>query len=34
MIDKGMDNEKKVLKNLFDKANIRIDEIKTRKKHH
>ena len=29
MIDKGMDNEKQVLKGLVDKANNRIQEIKT-----
>jgi aconitate hydratase 2/2-methylisocitrate dehydratase len=29
MIDKGMDNEKQVLKGLVDKANTRITEIKT-----
>ncbi|MEL6820424.1 MAG: bifunctional aconitate hydratase 2/2-methylisocitrate dehydratase [Calditrichota bacterium] len=32
MIDKGMDNEKQVLQYLIDKANKRIDEIKTGKK--
>ncbi|CAA0169276.1 bifunctional aconitate hydratase 2 and 2-methylisocitrate dehydratase [Tenacibaculum maritimum] len=29
MIDKGMDNEKQVLKGLIDKANNRIQEVKT-----
>jgi aconitate hydratase 2/2-methylisocitrate dehydratase len=29
MIDKGMDNEKQVLRGLIDKANNRIDEIRT-----
>ncbi|RSC92280.1 bifunctional aconitate hydratase 2/2-methylisocitrate dehydratase [Tenacibaculum singaporense] len=29
MIDKGMDNEKQVLKGLVDKANTRIQEVKT-----
>ncbi|SFD22025.1 bifunctional aconitate hydratase 2/2-methylisocitrate dehydratase [Algibacter pectinivorans] len=29
MIDKGMDNEKQVLKGLVDKANARIQELKT-----
>jgi aconitate hydratase 2/2-methylisocitrate dehydratase len=29
MIDKGMDNEKQVLKGLVDKANTRITELKT-----
>lgn len=29
MIDKGMDNEKQVLKGLIDKANTRIQEVKT-----
>ncbi len=29
MIDKGMDNEKQVLKGLVDKANARITEVKT-----
>ena len=29
MIDKGMDNEKQVLKGLVDKANNRINEVKT-----
>ncbi|MAQ70465.1 MAG: bifunctional aconitate hydratase 2/2-methylisocitrate dehydratase [Flavobacteriales bacterium] len=32
MIDKGMDNELKVLQSLIDKANHRIDEIKSGKK--
>ena len=32
MIDKGMDNEKKVLQGLIDKANKRIDEIKSGEK--
>ncbi|WP_136465664.1 bifunctional aconitate hydratase 2/2-methylisocitrate dehydratase [Flagellimonas onchidii] len=32
MIDKGMDNEKKVLQGLIDKANERISEIKSGKK--
>ena len=32
MIDKGMDNELKVLQSLIDKANTRIDEIKSGKK--
>ncbi len=32
MIDKGMDNEKQVLKGLVDKANSRIGEIKTGEK--
>ena len=32
MIDKGMDNELKVLQSLIDKANNRIDEIKSGKK--
>lgn len=32
MIDKGMDNEKQVLKGLVDKANARITEIKSGKK--
>lgn len=32
MIDKGMDNEKKVLRGLIDKANKRIQEIKTGEK--
>jgi len=32
MIDKGMDNEKKVLKGLINKANKRIGEIKSGKK--
>ena len=31
MIDKGMDNSKKVLQNLIDKANYRIEEIKSGK---
>ena len=29
MIEKGMDNEKKVLQGLIDKANARIEEVKT-----
>ena len=32
MIDKGMDNEKQVLQGLIDRANSRIDEIKSGKK--
>ena len=32
MIDKGMDNEPQVLQGLIDKANKRIDEIKSEKK--
>ncbi len=32
MIDKGMDNEKQVLQGLIDKANARIEEIRTGKK--
>ena len=32
MIDKGMDNEKQVLQGLIDKANHRIDEIKSGEK--
>ena len=32
MVDKGMDNDKKVLQSLIDKANSRIKEIKTEKK--
>jgi aconitate hydratase 2/2-methylisocitrate dehydratase len=32
MIDKGMDNEKQVLKGLLDKANTRIQEIKSGEK--
>lgn len=32
MIDKGMDNEKQVLQGLIDKANKRIDEIRTGEK--
>ena len=32
MIDKGMDNEKAVLQGLVDRANKRIDEIRTGKK--
>ena len=32
MIDKGMDNDKKVLQGLVDKANKRIEEIKSGKK--
>ncbi|MGR3810308.1 bifunctional aconitate hydratase 2/2-methylisocitrate dehydratase [Jiulongibacter sp. NS-SX5] len=32
MIDKGMDNEKQVLQGLIDKANNRIEEIRTGKK--
>ena len=32
MIDKGMDNEKNVLQGLVDKANKRIEEIKSGKK--
>ncbi|WP_070137781.1 bifunctional aconitate hydratase 2/2-methylisocitrate dehydratase [Crocinitomix algicola] len=32
MIDKGMDNDKQVLQGLIDKANQRIDEIRTGKK--
>lgn len=32
MIDKGMDNEKQVLQGLIDKANNRIEEIKSGKK--
>ena len=32
MIERGMDNNKRVLKSLIDKANIRIDQIKSGKK--
>ncbi|BBM82643.1 bifunctional aconitate hydratase 2/2-methylisocitrate dehydratase [Candidatus Uabimicrobium amorphum] len=32
MIDKGMDNEKQVLQGLIDRANNRIEEVKTGKK--
>ncbi len=32
MIDKGMDNEKQVLQGLIDKANQRIDEVRSGKK--
>ena len=32
MIDKGMDNKKKVLQYLVDKANERIEEIKSRER--
>ena len=32
MIDKGMDNSKKVLHNLIEKANNRIEEVKSGKK--
>ncbi len=32
MIDKGMDNEKQVLKGLIDKANTRIEELKSGEK--
>ena len=32
MIERGMDNNKRVLKSLIDKANIRIDQIKSDKK--
>ncbi len=32
MIDKGMDNEQKVLQSLIDKANARIEEIRSGKK--
>jgi len=32
MIDKGMDNQKQVLKGLVDKANTRIEEVKSGKK--
>ncbi len=32
MIEKGMDNDQQVLQSLIDKANARIDEIKTGKK--